>query len=158
MKAGIFAILFIFLVITLLTAGSIELTGEKNNLKINCDFEIEKITSKKIDNEDYDILSVSECVNTGIIGEAELPVYTKLVSLPETGNLKVTEIKYDVEEIDLEKKLIPFGWQDNENTENEFYLRDKWFPQDIVSISKPNIMRGNRFTQITVAAVQYNPF
>jgi hypothetical protein len=140
-----------------LNAESIELTGDKKNLKINGSFEIEDITSRKVGNEKYNILRIPGCVNTGIFGEAELPFYTKLVSLPETGNFKVSKIEYDIEEIDIDKKIIPFGWQDNENTDNEFYLRNKWFPQDIVTISKPNIMRGNRFAQITVVAVQYNP-
>jgi hypothetical protein len=144
--------------IIFLNAESIELTGDKSNLKINGSFKIEEITSRKVGNKKYNILQIPGCVNTGIYGEAELPVYTKLVSLHETGNFKVHNLQYEFEEIELDKKIIPFGWQDNENTDNEFYLRDKWFPQGIVTISKPNIMRGNRFTQITVAAVQYNPF
>ena len=157
MKTLIITFLLIVLSIIYLNAESIELTGDRSNLKINGSFEIEEITPRKVGNEKYNILHIPGCVNTGIYGEAELPVYTKLVSLQKTGNFKVSKIKYDVEEIDLEKKLIPFGWQDNKNTDNEFYLRDKWFPQDIVTISRPNIMRGNRFAQITVAAVQYNP-
>ena len=158
MKTLTTTFLLIILSIIYLNAEIIELTGDISNLKINGSFEIEEITSRKVGNEKYNILQIPGCVNTGIYGEAELPVYTKLVNLPETGNFIASKIKYDVEEIDLEKKLIPFGWQDNENTDNEFYLRDKWFPQDIVTISRPNIMRGNRFAQITVAAVQYNPF
>ncbi len=158
MKTLTITLLLMMLSIIYLNAESIELTGDKSNLKINGSFEIEEITSRKAGNEKYNILQIPGCVNTGIYGEAELPAYTKLISLPETGNFKVSEIKYEFEEIDIKEKIIPFGWQDDENTGNDFYLKDKWFPQEIVTISRPNIMRGNRFTQITVAAVQYNPF
>ncbi|MBC8415793.1 MAG: hypothetical protein H8E11_05125, partial [Candidatus Cloacimonetes bacterium] len=158
MKAWIIILLLIILSIIYLNAESIELTGDRNNLKINGSFEIEEITFRKVENEKYNILQIPGCVNTGIYGEAELPVYTKLISLPETGNFKVNEIQYEFEEVELDKKIIPLGWQDNKNTDNDLYLRDEWLPQDIVTISKPNIMRGSRFSQITVAAVQYNPF
>ncbi len=137
---------------------SIEMSGDKNFLQITGSFEIEKISSKYINNEKYNQIKISECINTGKYNEAELPVYTKLVSLPETGNFKVSELKYEFEEKDVDKKVIPFGWQDGKDINSDIYNRNEWMPSDIVTIGKPNIMRGNRFSQITVAAVQYNPF
>ncbi|MCK4652826.1 MAG: hypothetical protein KAU01_00090, partial [Candidatus Cloacimonetes bacterium] len=156
MKYG-YLVLIITVFAYTLFSQNIELTGDKNFLQITGSFEIEEITSRKVENEEYDILKIPGCVNTGIYGEAELPVYTKLVSLPETGNFKVINLKYEFEEIDIEDKIIPFGWQDNENFTYNYYQRDLWLPEDIITISKPNIMRSVRFSQITIVAVQYNP-
>ncbi|MCK4311441.1 MAG: T9SS type A sorting domain-containing protein [Candidatus Cloacimonetes bacterium] len=153
---------YLILIITVfafpLFSQNIELTGDKNFLQITGNFEIEKISSKYISNKKYSQIKISECINTGKYGEAELPVYTKFVSLPETGNFKVINLKYEFEEIDIDKKIIPFGWQDNQNFTENYYQRNQWLPEDIVTISKPNIMRGIRFSQITITAIQYNPF
>ena len=133
---------------------SIEISGDEFSLNFQGDFEFKKLNIKTIGNSDYCQLQIEDCRNTGRIGEAELPVYTELVSLPPTGNFSITGLKYEYEVIDIDKNIIPFGMQE-ENT--EFYEKNSWFPSEIVSVGKPVIMRGNRFVQITIAAVQYNP-
>ncbi|MCK4695230.1 MAG: hypothetical protein KAT74_05690, partial [Candidatus Cloacimonetes bacterium] len=154
---------FVYLIIIIavfafpLFSQNIELNGDKNSLQITGSFEIEKISSKYIANDEYTRLEIPDCVNSGRPGEAELPVYTKFVSLPESGNFKAINLKYEFEETDIDKKIIPFGWQDNQNFTENYYNRNQWLPEDIVTISKPNIMRGIRFSQVTIAAVQYNP-
>ncbi|MCK4312879.1 MAG: hypothetical protein KAW88_09110, partial [Candidatus Cloacimonetes bacterium] len=67
-----------------LNAESIELTGDKSTIKINGSFEIKKISSEIVENKNYKQIKISGCHNSGRIGEVELPVYAKLVSLPET--------------------------------------------------------------------------
>ncbi|MCK4655175.1 MAG: hypothetical protein KAU01_12105, partial [Candidatus Cloacimonetes bacterium] len=153
----VYLIIIITLFVFPLFSQNVQLNGDKNFLQITGSFEIEKISSKYIINEEYNQLEISDCVNSGRPEEAELPVYTKFVSLPETGNFKVINSQYEFEETDIDKKIIPFGWQDNQNFTENYYQRDQWLPEDIVTISKPNIMRGVRFSQITIAAVQYNP-
>ncbi len=135
---------------------SIEISGDKFSLNFEGDFEFKKLNTKTIGNSEYYQLQIEECRNTGCIGEAELPVYTKLVSLPPTGNFSITDLKYDYEVIDIDKKIVPFGMQE-EKTASEFYEKNSWFPSEIVSVGDPVIMRGNRFVQIAIAAVQYNP-
>jgi hypothetical protein len=135
---------------------SIEISGDKFSLNFQGDFEFKKLNTKTIGNYEYYQLQIEECRNTGCIGEAELPVYTKLVSLPPTGNFSITDLKYEYEVIDIDKKIIPFGDQEG-STISEFYEKNSWFPSEIVSVGDPVIMRGNRFVQIAIAAVQYNP-
>jgi hypothetical protein len=135
---------------------SIEISGNEFSLNFQGDFEFKKLNTKTIGNSKYYQLQIEECRNTGRMGEAELPVYTKLVSLPPTGNFSITGLKYEYEVIDIDKKIVPFGMQE-ENTVTEFYEKNSWFPSEIVSVGDPVIMRGNRFVQITIAAVQYNP-
>ncbi len=135
---------------------SIEISGDKFLLNFQGDFEFEKLNTKTIGNSEYYQLQIEECRNTGCMGEAELPVYSKLVSLPPTGNFSIIDLKYEYEVIDIDKKIIPFGDQE-ENTISEFYEKNSWIPSEIVSVGDPVIMRGNRFVQITIAAVQYNP-
>jgi len=135
---------------------SIEIGGDKFSLNFQGDFELKQLNTKIIGNSEYYRLQIEECRNTGRIDEAELPVYTKLVSLPPTGNFSIIGLQYDYEVIDIDKKIIPFGRQE-ENTAFEFYEKNFWFPSEIVSVSDPVIMRGNRFVQITIAAAQYNP-
>jgi len=54
-------------------------------------------------NSQYLQLKIDNCVLTGAVGQPELPVFSELVTLPETGNYIVSakEIKY--EEILLSK-------------------------------------------------------
>ncbi|MCD4796595.1 MAG: hypothetical protein K8R49_05440, partial [Candidatus Cloacimonetes bacterium] len=158
MKSIVITVLLAMFLNITLNAEQLELTGDENNLKITGSFEINEIHSGSIQDEDYLFLEIAECKNTGKYGEAELPVFSRFVSLPASGNFVVSDLQYDIEEIDLEKRIVFFGWQDSESIDNDFYLRDQWLPEDIVTISNPNIMRGNRFAQITIAAVQYNPF
>jgi hypothetical protein len=135
---------------------SIEISGDKFSLYFQGDFEFKKLNTKTIGNYEYYQLQIEECRNTGCIGEAELPIYTKLVSLPPTGNFSITGLKYEYEVIDIDKKIVPFGDQEG-STISEFYEKNSWFPPEFISVGKPVIMRGNRFVQITIAAVQYNP-
>ena len=135
---------------------SIEISGDKFSLNFEGDFEFKKLNTKTIGNSEYYQLQIEECRNTGCIGEAELPVYTKLVSLPPTGNFSITDLKYEYEVIYIDKKIVPFGDQEG-SIISEFYEKNYWFPSEIVSVGDPVIMRGNRFVQITIAAIQYNP-
>ncbi len=135
---------------------SIEISGDEFSLNFQGNFKFKKFNTKTTGNSEYYQLQIEECRNTGCIGEAELPVYTKLVSLPPTGNFSITGLKYEYEVIDIDKKIIPFGMQEY-NIASEFYEKNYWFPSEIVSVGKPVIMRGNRFVQIAIAAVQYNP-
>ena len=48
-------------------------------------------------------------------------------------------------------------WLEEKNVNDSYYAQNRWFPEDIVKIGKPNIMRSHRFAQITIAAAQYNP-
>jgi len=147
--------------------GFLEISGYKNGLgtlKIGGSCFIEETQTVGIDDSkevEMIQLQVEGCINTGEYGGYNLPVYTKMVSLPENGNFKIKNKNYQFEEFNLSnnKKIAPVGLEDNfKISANPIYSENKWCPEDIIKISKPNIMRGLRFSQISVRTVQYNSY
>jgi len=148
-------LMILFCASILLVSSELQISGLNGNIIISgnpTDFEI----TENPDNE-YLEINVKNCQNNGIIGSPELPKYTKLVNLPDNGNYTVKEIDYDFNEISLNKKIIFSGWEDNEEPNQEIYEIDRWIPEEIVFIGDPVIMRSIRFSQVSVAVVQYNP-
>ena len=95
---------------------------------------------------------------TGNYNDAALPASTKLLALPAYGNYQIEKIEYDYEEQKLQSKVLPHCYEDNiSKINNKYYETDTWFPKQIVKLNKPVIMRNNRFSQIRISAVQYNP-
>jgi len=139
----------------LLVSNELQISNLNGNIIISgspADFEI----TENPDNE-YLEIRIKNCSSNGIIGNPELPKYTQLVNLPDNGNYSVKEIDYDFEEISLDKEIIFSGWEDNEEPNQEIYEANRWIPEEIVFIGDPVIMRGIRFSQVSVATVQYNP-
>ena len=149
-------ILIMILSITMFSID-IELVNNQRIVRIRGDFTLDKIAEISAAKENFVNLKVNDCLNTGEVGEAELPIFSKLITLPTTGNFRITNTQYDFEEINLTGKIAYIGMEDNEALSDTYYTKDKWLPENIISISKPNIMRSHRFAQVTVSAVQYNP-
>ena len=150
-------ILFVIMLSAMLFGKMPTIKKEGSLLLIKGDFEIDKNITRVLEREEFVQLKMENSATIGDYGEAELPAFSKLVSLPAVGNYVLSDFKYDFETVNLGQKIVPNGWEDKISPKNEFYARDKWFPEEVVIISKPNIMRGVRFSQITIAAVQYNP-
>ena len=148
-------LMILFCASILLVSSELQISDLNGNIIISgnpTDFEI----TENPDNE-YLEINVKNCQNNGIIGSPELPKYTKLVNLPDNGNYTVKEIDYDFNEIFLNKKIIFSGWEDNAEPNPDIYNTNNWFPEEIVQIADPVIMRSIRFSQVSVAVVQYNP-
>ncbi len=126
--------------------GDVVISGNPTGLEI-----------RENQNNEYLEVDIKNCINNSRIGNPELPKFTQLVNLPDNGNYVGREIDYDFEEISLAKKVIYSGWEDNAEPDPDIYKTDSWFPEEIVLISDPVIMRGYRFSQVSIAAVQYNP-
>ena len=150
-------VILILAIFISVTAIEIELFNTKTGLHINGDFHLSHNSKISVDKKKFSKLEIRDCINTGNAGEAELPVFSKLISLPATGNFKISSIKYDFSEMALDTDIIPVGLQDEESKNDSYYAQKIWYPKDIVTIGKPNIMRSYRFAQVTIAAVQYNP-
>ena len=132
---------------------SLEFSEINNSFTVNGSFEINEIKAELINENVFDRITISDCKTSMISNVFELPVYTKLVSLPNTGNYRSSNIKYDYDEIVLSNKIAAIEF----NEQEDIYIVDNWFPKDIVTIAKPAIMRGNRFSQISISPIQYNP-
>nr|MDA3814548.1 hypothetical protein [Candidatus Cloacimonadota bacterium] len=147
----IFLILVLFVIFGQLI--SLEFSEIDNSFQVSGSFEIEMIQAEQIDEVVYDRIIISDCESSMISNLFALPVYTKLVALPATGNYSNTNFKYNFDEIVLSNKIAPVEYND----QAALYTQDEWFPQDIITIAKPVIMRGNRFSQVSISPVQYNP-
>jgi len=147
--------LFLFLLIYFFSLNAeIEINYHENNIEINGSFHLQKNEIIPRDGLSYSRLNIDQCSNTNIQGY-ELPVLTRFISLPATGNYKISSSNLEFEEVKLTNNIIPFV-VDRILPEVD-YDRDEWFPENVVTIGEPAIMRGNRFSQITIAALQYNP-
>ena len=149
----------IILMMSLLFISAVDINIRKtgDGVKISGNIINEDLKPVSIEGEEYLQIKIPGMGISGRNGEAELPVYTRLVNLPDHGNYALEELSFDFDEVLLQQKVVPIGWEDKERSDLVFYETDSWFPRRIVDVSRPNIMRGNRFSQISIAAVQYNP-
>nr|HPR18870.1 C25 family peptidase propeptide domain-containing protein [Candidatus Cloacimonadota bacterium] len=130
-------------------AANLVFCGNNNELTVSAAFTPCQITGDS--NQDLCHISIENCNPTYVEG-FELPVTTQLVDLPARGNFQVTDLDFDAEEMILETELSPFSAE----TEIDRTL-DEWLPENVINIGEPIIMRGSRFSQISVFPVQYNP-
>ncbi len=130
---------------------------EGNILSLRGDFDNCEISNETRGELQSCSVSIPNYATTAEPGKAELPIFSKLVSLPSTGNYALSNLSYDYYEQTLEHSIQYFGREDGIERDEDFYLGDEWYPKEIVSISSPVIMRGYRFSQVSIVAVQYNP-
>jgi Peptidase family C25/Propeptide_C25 len=128
-----------------LTGDVLEITGEPGELiKSTLSVGLGRFTT----------LEMEDMQQGSKLGDPDLPHYTKVIALPDNGNWEINKLTYDVKGIDIEYPIVPSGWEDL--TEWNDSRADQWLPSEIVTISDPSIMRDYRFSQVSVATVQYN--
>lgn len=146
----LFIIVFLLLVILQLSA-KIVVNGINDDLHLSASFQEADLLNRETKTAFYSRINVADCNSTFVKG-FELPTASQLIDLPATGNYEVTNLEFDFKEINLKYKLSPF------QAESEVdYSKDEWLPKNILEIEKPSIMRGLRFTQISIFPIQYNP-
>lgn len=146
-----------YYIITLLLLWSVFMfaiteSHAEDQFSISGKFELVQMQTRQLKTKEYISLTVQDCAQTFVDG-FELPVSSRLVQLPGSGNYRIENLDYDYEDIHLDVKLSPFQLEFEAD-----YSSDRWIPENIVHIARPAIMRGSRFTQISVFPVQYNPF
>ncbi len=107
---------------------------------------------------------------SGKVGEPRIPVIRKLIEVPQGAELKINDITYSEEEINLGEMGVvypafpvqlpvekgsaaapPFQFNEKAYKENRFY------GEKLVSIEDKGIMRGQRLALVTIAPYAYNP-
>lgn len=141
-------LLFIF---AFCTYAEIHFTGLEENLHLVASFTNPVISKINFDSENFRTIEFSECSPTFVSG-FNLPVHSQLVALPNTGNYRITNSDFNYHDFSLNEKISPF-----ESGFKPDYTKDEWFPNAVIRVESPAIMRGERFTQISVFPVQYNP-
>ncbi|MBN1327278.1 MAG: hypothetical protein JW996_04950, partial [Candidatus Cloacimonetes bacterium] len=123
-----------------------------------------QIISEQVGNIEYqkiDIMDTSEILE---IGKPDLPIFTTLLSIPETGNpeltiLSVTEeylsdfLAYPQQELISESNLN----RNNFVIDDNYYSSNEIFPIDQTELSAPMIMRDQRLVALTFQPFRYDP-
>jgi len=139
-----------------LSAIDVNYTRGTGYISLSGDFELNKINDINYKNQVFNSLEISDCKVSGQNGYPQIPVYSKLIALPNTGNFSVDNFNFENEIIELNNKIVPFGFEDNLELSSEFSRSEEWYPAKQVVISDPIIMRGIRFAQVSVYPMQYN--
>ena len=143
-------ILTLMILLTITTSGAINLDISGNSIQISGNFDRIEFTEKSSQNDTFTQLHIKDCSSSGKAGEPELPIYTQLIQLPNTGNYVLENISYDENIIELDKAILSTGFFDDCKINTAEYNKDEWIPSEIVTISDPNIMGAYRFSQLAV--------
>ncbi|MCK4312530.1 MAG: hypothetical protein KAW88_07330, partial [Candidatus Cloacimonetes bacterium] len=98
------------------------------------------------------------------IGKPNLPRFTRLIALPDEGQVSVEIISFKEEKLP-EIVVYPVQYLQFESKpknaefafDEHYYLEGEIFPSQIVEIGNPAIMRDLRVVNVTINPFQYNP-
>ena len=102
------------------------------------------------------------------IGMPELPIFSQLIELPYGADFEIEYSNVITETYSLDNygnyKIIPFQKSMSKSeTENPFiinenaYLKDEFFGNDLVVIEKLGYMSGVRLARLAISPIKYNP-
>ena len=133
---------------------------------------ISEFDYKTINTEEGLFTSFYTHVNSfaGKVGEPRIPVIRKLIEVPLGAELKISDISYSEEILNLGEMGVvypafpvqlpvakgseaPPPFQYNE----EAYSQDRFFGEKLVSVEDKGILRGQRLALVTIAPYAYNP-
>jgi hypothetical protein len=98
-------------------------------------------------------------------GSPELPLVTKVLAIPDAGNVAVKILSADYREY-AGHSIVPVqrpqprgepGEPTIPAVDEEVYSRDQFYPLKIAWVGPPGIMRDLRLVTLSVAPVQFNP-
>ncbi len=138
------------------------LTEEKTKVTFLLNgYEREKIIHNNIE---FEKIIYPDAGTTTKIGKPSLPRFSRLFAIPDEGTISFEITNYEKE---IVKNITPFPFQDFNSESNhsaremiidqEFYDHGSIYPNKIVNISKPAIMRDLRVINITVDPFQFDP-
>lgn len=96
-------------------------------------------------------------------GLPSLPVVNRVIGIPDRGKVQLRILAAEYTEQN-ENKLYPSQGIDADPDvpspllwNRDFYNQDKWYPEEIVKLGEPAVMRDVRLVTVSVCPVQYNP-
>ncbi|KQC08629.1 MAG: hypothetical protein APR54_04410 [Candidatus Cloacimonas sp. SDB] len=141
-----------------LSLSAITVDFNPDRIAIKGSFNLKDISSKYTADTLLSIVEIDECEFSGQPGKPLTNVWSDLFILPDEGNFTVSQFHYYYEYFDVENPIIPFDWEDTGELDGSAYTKDRWYPEEVIQVSDPVIMRDNRFCQISIFPMQYNPF
>ena len=141
--------------------------------QLHLSFTTSEVEFSNISNRDelYTQLTIEGLTKPYDIGNPDLPVFSKLIEVPSTGDISIELLSSNVFISDLAalgypQEVFPsqssvFKNQDplkasfvyNENT----YTKDAFYSQELISIERLGTMRGKSIARLQIAPLAYNP-
>ncbi len=144
-----------------------------DEFKTSCEFSMSGLTTETVELDGREYIKtlplIDEMTDWGStieVGSPEVPVYSSMIIIPDQSGVQVNINSYSFEvyeDIDIApvqplKLESESGEQSDEFAMNrEVYSENRFYPENLVSIGEPAIMRDFRFVQVGIQPVQYNP-
>ncbi|PNX46089.1 MAG: hypothetical protein BV456_12725, partial [Thermoplasmata archaeon M8B2D] len=162
------------LVLSGLESGAISIIYNETETNYSYTLELSpQIQYEKTDtiNGKYTTLTIDEEGYTTKIGEAQLPVFYRMVQIPYGSDPRVSVVSASWEETTLQNlglpemvmPLQPSVFKNQEPIDDKFvintqyYTTNAFFQTTPVEIKETGIIRGHRFALVQISPVQYNP-
>lgn len=104
------------------------------------------------------------------IGAPQLPVYKRLIEIPENASYRIQILKmhykiYDLKEYQIDHYLFPTqqsmekiaGAKLNFQLDSTIYSKDAFYSKPLYSIDELGEMRGTHIARLNISPVEYNP-
>lgn len=122
-------------------------------------------SEKNIEGKFFSSLFFDGCSYTSQIGKPKIPVVTKLVELPYDAEINTIIKDFTVKECGVKYPVLPVqppvpkirGARVEFRIDKEFYLKDTYYPEEIVKVVEIGIIRGHRIGLLEIFPVRYNP-
>jgi agmatine/peptidylarginine deiminase len=144
---------------------NIDLTMDNDEIHISYDISGYLIETIEHDGMDYKRYRISGESNFKNPGCPDLPNIRRSIVIPDDKKMMVDVVSIDVSEyegIDIipSKGLIPrtINPDDIPYKFDEIYEQDTWYPNKVVELDTPYILRDFRSQIIQINPIQYNPF
>ena len=145
---------------------NIIITVEKINDVTTINYQINKFTSRiiTVDGNEYSIINLDDESNIIEKGKPELPNICRSIIIPDNLKMDVRVIQSQYQEYD-DLKIIPskghllrsINPDDIPYEFDEIYNEDKWFPEEMVALREPYVVRDFRGQVIEINPFCYNP-
>lgn len=144
----------------------VDISVQKNEDKITLQYEIKHYTTNEItinNNKFYEI-NIEDESNFIISGKPDLPNICRSIIIPDTAKMEVRVLSSSYEEIKnikvapskgiIKRSINP---DDVAYEFDETYQKNSFFPETIVELQEPYILRDYRGQVIQINPFQYNP-
>jgi len=127
------------------------------------------VTNVKTDNGDYSRLTINSFGKSNNPGYPELPVFHKLIEIPQGANVKVVITDYSTSEYNLSErgiitKLVPMqpsqpkcGSLNPFQINNTTYTSNAFYQEELVTVDEIGILRGANIGRLNISPISYNP-
>ncbi len=136
--------------------------SERTEIEFSLDgYQLENISENSINYQKISYFNAGEFLE---IGKPDLPRFSKLVAIPNQGEVEVTILNFEEEIIRniniYPRQRLQSESQPNDRSfiiDNDFYTNGEIFPGKIAELGEPAIMRDFRVVNLTINPFQFDP-